>query len=181
MADYTDNALLSSLKALEHAVQPALDPTDPLACEQLRLVMGFLAFQRSRLPLWYPRRWFELDHQLRLAREVVGEASLFSEELATRLHSAITAGEQIQAQRLPPVAQVDASNAELAACVSALVRQAAHGDTEARLRLQRTVLRSSKRWVDMQRAWFAPQGFELRADELPPLDRLLADAAERRD
>lgn len=174
MADYTDNALRASIKALEHAVLPALDPKDPLACEQLRLVMGFLGFLRQRLGPWYARRAFELDHYLALARGAGAEAHLFSDEVAARLRVAIERGTQLQGQHLPEVAEMEAATAELAACVSALVRAAAHADDAARVRLQRTVLQGSRRWVEMQRAWFAPQGFEMRSAELPPLEQILS-------
>lgn len=173
MADYSDNSLLSSIKALEHAVLPALDPTDPLAGEQLRLVMGLLKFFRARMDLVYPRQMFELFHSLDLARQVAGDARLLSDEIAQRLDLAIASGTELKQQPLPRAADVRAASAELAACTSALVRLAAPGDPVVRQRVERAVMQGSKRWVDMQRAWFAPHGFELRPGELPALDQVL--------
>ena len=48
MPDYTDNSFRASIKALEDVVAPALDPSNPLAAEQLRLVSGFLRFFQER-------------------------------------------------------------------------------------------------------------------------------------
>ena len=41
MADVTDNGLRAAVKALTDVVAPSIDPTDPLAKEQLRLVVDF--------------------------------------------------------------------------------------------------------------------------------------------
>ena len=173
MADYTDGALQASIKALEQVVLPALDPADPLAGEQLRLVAGFLGFLRQRLGSWHARRAFELDHYLDLGRDAQADARLLSEDVAARLRSAIEHGERVRAQNLPAEGDQRAATAELAACISALVRLTAGADAALRARLQRKVMQGSRRWVEMQRAWFAPQGFEMRASELPPLDRIL--------
>jgi hypothetical protein len=168
MADYTDNALAASIKALEKAVAPAVDPTDPLATEQLRLVVGFLKFLRLRLPHWQQRLQFELDHYVALAGELAPDARLVSEDVARRLDAAI---EQALALRRPcaPVDDLRASTAALAAGISALPRLVAHGDAALRRRIEQKILAGSKRWVDMQRAWFVTQGFELKPHELPSL------------
>lgn len=78
MADYTDNALLASIKALNEVVLPALDPSDPLATEQLRLVAGFLKFLGARLPYVHDRNRFELEHYLALAGRLAADARLAS-------------------------------------------------------------------------------------------------------
>ena len=49
MSDVTDNGLRAAVKALTDVVAPSIDPSDPLAKEQLRLVVDYLQFVRSRL------------------------------------------------------------------------------------------------------------------------------------
>lgn len=174
MADYTDNGLLASIKALEKVVMPALDGADPLATEQLRLVSGFLKFLRSRMEHGYPRQLFELDHSLRLAQQVAADATLLrSPELSQRLAAAVAQGQALAAQAVPLPADVRSAAAELATVVAGVARAAAVADAPLRRRIERQVMAGSKRWVEMQRAWFAPMGFDLRPDELPRMDHAL--------
>ena len=48
-------------------------------------------------------------------------------------------------------------------------------DVERATRVQRTVLDASRAWLDLRRAWFAPQGFEIHADQVPVLDQVVTD------
>jgi hypothetical protein len=174
MADYTDNGLLASIKALEKVVMPALDSADPLATEQLRLVSGFLKFLRARMEHGYPRQLFELDHALRLAQQVAADAGLLnSPELSQRLAAAVAQGQVVQAQAVPLPADVRSAAAELATVVAGVARAAGSADAPLRRRIEQQVMAGSKRWVEMQRAWFVPMGFDLRPDELPPIDQAL--------
>jgi hypothetical protein len=177
MADYTDNALLSCIKALDNVVLPAVDPADPLASEQLRLVSGFMKFLRSRLPYWQARQFFELHHYLGLARSLAADARLAPDEVSQRMDSAIEQANAVQLEASPPLAEIRAATAALAAPISALVRVVAKADPGLRQRVEQKILSHSKQWVDMQRTWFLPQGFELRAGELPSLDDVLTGPA----
>lgn len=173
MADYTDNALLASMKALEKVVLPALDPADPLAGEQLRLVLGFLKFLRLRLPLWQARVHFELAHYLGLAQQLASDARQLSDAVSLRLDAAIEQASALQRDELPTAEAAKAASAALATAISALARVAATAQPALRREVERRILAGSRQWVDMQRAWFAPQGFEMHPAELPPLDMLL--------
>ncbi|WP_213956828.1 hypothetical protein [Variovorax sp. dw_954] len=170
MADYTDNALLASIKALEKVILPAVDPADPLAGEQLRLVAGFLKFLRTRLPHWQLRQVFELNHYLALAEQLAADARSASDGIFLQLASAIEQAHVVQRQDAAPLADIRAATAALSAPISALARAVATADAPLRKRVEHTILAGSRRWVDMQRTWFAPQGFELRPGELPPLE-----------
>lgn len=181
MADYTDNIFLASIKALDNVVLPAVDPADPLAGEQLRLVSGFLKFLRSRGPRLGLRLHFELGHYLSLAQDVAVDARLVSDEVSLRLESAIEQAVAMQRQACAPDSEIRAATAALAAPISALVRLVAGAEVGLRRRVEQKVVTGSKRWVDMQRSWFLPQGFELRPGDLPGLDESLAtpEAAPR--
>lgn len=181
MADYTDNALLASIKALEQVVMPAVDPTDPLATEQLRLVSGFLKFLRTRMEHGYPRQLFELDHYLRLAQQLASDVALLgSPELSLRLDLAEAQALAVQTQAVPLPADVRSAAAALATAVAGIARAAATADAPLRRRIEQQVLAGSRRWVEMQRAWFVPQGFDLRPDELPALDQALYSAGPKK-
>jgi len=173
MADYTDNALLASIKALNEVVLPAVDPSDPLATEQLRLVAGFLKFLRTRLPQVHDRNRFELEHYLALGERLADDARLVSPQVSRRLDGAIEDARALLRSRAASVAELRSAAAALSAPISGLMRVVADADPVLRQRVEHAVLVDSKRWVDMQRAWFVVQGFELHPDELPPLDEAL--------
>ena len=171
MADRNNGALQAAIKALEHAVLPALDPADPLAGEQLRLVIGYLRLLRDRLAQIDDRARFELQHYRSLASALRDEARSEGGEVAARFETALALA--VRAGR--PAEQREAT-AALAAAVSGLVRCAATAVPERRRRIEHPVASQSRRWVDAQRAWFAPLGFELRPDQLPALAQALAPA-----
>lgn len=179
MADYTDNALRASIKALDQVILPALDPADPLAGEQLRLVSGFLKFLRARLQYWHPRQVFELEHYLTMAREIAADARILSIEVSARLDAAIENAAAVGRQSDPPLASIVAATAALASSIGGAARIAGNAEKELRQRVERRVLEGSERWVRMQRAWFLPQGFELHPADLPQLGELLSSPGPR--
>jgi hypothetical protein len=174
MADRNDGALQAAIKALEHAVLPAVDPADPLAGEQLRLVVGYLRLLRQRLDRVEERARFELEHYRALATLLLDDARAQGGEIAQRFDGALA-----QAGAATRPAAVRDAAAALAGAVSGLVRAAAQSDPERRRRIEHAVARHSRRWVDAQRAWFAPLGFELRPAQLPALDDALDPARVR--
>ena len=177
MADYTDNALRASIKALNDVVLPAVDPTDPLAGEQLRLVAGFLRFLGSRLPYLHDRNRFELEHYLALGEQLADDARLASPPVSQRLDTAIADARALLRRSRATVDEMRSATAALSAPLSGLVRVVADADPALRRRVEQAVLVGSKNWVDMQRAWFVVQGFELHPDELPPLGEALKAAS----
>jgi hypothetical protein len=166
--DRNEGALQAATKALEHAVLPAVDPADPLAGEQLRLVVAYLRLLRKRLGHIEDRARFEFEHYRAMAMSLHDEARAEAGEIAQRFDSALAQAEA--ATR--PAAMCDATTA-LASAVSGLVRAAGNASPERRGRIERTVATQSRRWVDAQRAWFAPVGFELRPEQLPALNDAL--------
>jgi hypothetical protein len=176
MADHTDNALAASVKALTDVVLPALGTSDPVASEQLRLVIGFLTFMRSRLPMQEARRRFELGHYLNVARSIADDARLASSEVCNRLDNATASARKLLDDPAASGEDIAATAAELSAVLSALVRVVAAGDGELRQRVERAVLLAAQSLIDAQRAWYLPMGFDLEPANLPSLDKALAFA-----
>jgi hypothetical protein len=164
MFDRNEAALQAATKALEHAVLPAVDPADPLAVEQLRLVMGYLKLLQSRMALIPDRARFDLAHHQALAEALAEAADAEGGEVAERFSAAMAL-----AATARHGAEIGAATAALAGAVSGLVRAVASAEPERRRLVERTVAEHSRRWIDARRAWFAPLGFELRPTELPPL------------
>lgn len=173
MADNTQNTLAAAIKALEQVIAPAVNTTDPLASEQLRLVIGTLKVLGSRLDHIVGRQDFELRHYLQLGQALQSDAREVSAEIAQRLDAAIEHALQMQAQPQRSPAQTRQATEALASPVSALARQAPAVTEATRLRIERCIVKAQGQWVDMQRAWFLTHGFELRPTELQSLDTLL--------
>jgi hypothetical protein len=175
MADNTQNTLMAAIKALEQVIAPALDTSDPLASEQLRLVIGTLKVLGSRMDHLAARQEHEFQHHLRMGHALLGDARAVSPEIADRLEAALAEAAQLQAHGRPAPADKRRVTAALASPLSALAREAAAAPEEIRRRIEQHIVAGSREWVDMQRAWFLPHGFELRPSELPALDHLFFD------
>lgn len=170
MADNTQNALAAAIKALEQVIAPAVNASDPLASEQLRLVIGTLKVLCSRLDHIVGRQDFELQQYLRLSQALQADAREVSVEIAGRLDAAIAHAIQLQEQAQRSPEQTRQAAAALASPLSALARQAPAAPEATRRRIEQRIVASQGQWVAMQRAWFLPHGFELRPGELPALD-----------
>jgi hypothetical protein len=152
-----DNALGASIRALEEVVAPALDPADPLAAEQLVLVIDNLKFLRERLDFLHDRERFDLHHHLKLAHAVSEDVALDDEiEAAAALLSNAAA-------RTPELRN---GAAALAAALRTAVREA---DEETRSRIERTIVAGSRERIEADRAWHLPQGFDPDPGSVPPL------------
>jgi hypothetical protein len=59
------------------------------------------------------------------------------------------------------------------------VRSAAAADGSVRRPIERTVLAHSQSWLDVQRAWFLPMGFDHEKARLVSMPTTLANAIPR--
>ena len=174
-ADHTDNALIAAIKALDEVVAPAIDTSNPLALEQLKLVSRLLGFLRQRLPYQSQRDRFELHHYLALARALsplVVDASLVSQ--AQRLNQSIDdAATAIEGGDVS-TAQVRDAIDHLTTAISVLVRSVGGADPALRDRIERKVVSASASLFDVQRAWYLPMGFEPDPQRVPTVQAALA-------
>src|SRR5262249_9188499 len=60
MADVTTNALRGIIKTLSDVVVPAIPADDPLAQQELKMVVRYLSFARERIDHLYARARYEL-------------------------------------------------------------------------------------------------------------------------
>ena len=170
MANHADNDFRAAAKALMDVVAPAIDPQNPLARQQLKLVVDWLDFYRSRLPYNQDRERLELAVQLGSARAI---ASAAPADAVSALGAAIEAADVVHARLGPRPVEVRAVTARLEDEISALVRRSPGFAEPARRSIERIVVRDAKTLLDAQRAWFLPQGIEPDPDTLPPLEHAL--------
>ncbi len=172
-----DNILRASNRALEDVIGPCLDPANPLAQEQLRLVCRFLDFVRLRSASSQARLRAELVLAAALAQQLAPFFSRTPEVLQTHLHAATGDAEALLAASAPDEGQLKLTTERLNAAVSALTRLAAAFEPGASAEIDRAVLASSRHVIELQRAWFAPLGLDPEAASVPELDQLLRPAA----
>lgn len=176
MADVTENGLRAVLKSLTDIVAPAISGSDPLAAEQLRLVVDYLEFVRQRLDFLHDRDRFELDHNLGLARALHGMGLPCSSATARLLGNAILCAADAQARADLSSPALKAAAAALAAATRELIREAAHFDEQTRRKVERCVLDATQERITFDRAWYMPLGFDPAPREVPPLAAILAKA-----
>lgn len=156
--DQTDTAIRAIIKSLGDTVAPALPEADPLAREQLRLALDYLAFLRLRLPDMHQRERADLRHQIALANGIAAAG-------ATGNHAAAMTGLRRRAETLAadPGAGTGAIRdmaMDLAFAVAGVVQTLADQTPETASRIRHTVLDETARKVELERLWYAPIGFE---------------------
>lgn len=170
---YLDNALRAATRALQDVVAPAVDPGNPLAQEQLKLVLRFLSLVQLRSDQVAARQRAELQAAAELAHGVAPHAGGCPADLRAALAGALADAQQL-------LARVDADGPtlqhvanQLDALVASLVRHAPQlADADARA-LQRAVLAGSARVLALRRAWLAPLALDPEPATVPDLATLL--------
>ena len=149
MADHSDNGLRAVIKALTDVIAPALDPTDPLAREQLRLAVDYLEFIRLRLDSLYGRERFELRHSLTL-----GDALLSIAELDGRTHlevAVVHGRAAYEKEGIDPLA-LRRATAHIAAAVRESIRANPEQDETTRRAVEATVINHSRERIAFERS-----------------------------
>lgn len=167
MANHADNDFRAAAKALMDVVAPAIDPQNPLARQQLKLVVDWLEFYRSRLPYNMDRERLELAVQLETAHEIMNAAPA---DTGTALQAAIAEATVVQERLGPRPPQVRAVTARLEDEISVVVRRSREFDEAARHDIERVVVLNTRHLLDAQRSWFLPQSIEPEPDAILPLD-----------
>ncbi|MGM7669221.1 hypothetical protein [Microbacterium sp. A93] len=172
MADHTRTTLAAAARAMRDVIIPAVDPNDPLALEQAKIVAQVLEFVEQRIDHVHERARFELLHYLALLQEIRSDVAVISPALGAAIEQELEVAAVIAADArvgTPTVADTARSLAEL---VSASVRSS-QGEASG-LRIELAVLDAAKELLDMQRAWFLPQGWESDPAVVPSLDAAFA-------
>lgn len=170
--DQTDIGLKSVVKALIDTVAPALDPTDHLAKEQLRLAASYVDFVRQRLHLVHARERYDLRHYLDLSEKYLDLELPESEQVAA-LREAIAVAGPLSDDPSGLTGQIRAAAMDLAHAVAA-VTQAAHAKWDVpdlARQIDLAVLAATEDKFEMELLWYQPIGF----DPSPRTDKTVED------
>jgi hypothetical protein len=175
MADTSANALRAIMTALEVIVAPTVDPSDPIAQEQLQSAVRYLQFLESRLDFIYDRERFELSHHLKMADSMMARAEYFpvtSECLAQSVDEA-----RISLGRLgEDVPSMRDQTAILVSAIRLVIEEVADAPSHVRDVVERIILDVSEERIQLDRSWYFPLGFEHSPDDVVPLLRVLHPA-----
>lgn len=173
MADHSLNALRAAARAMEEVVLPAIDAQHPLAREQAGLVLRSLRLFEQRLDDAFQRNRFELARACELGRALLAPSFAVSPAITEALRAAVATGQGLLESTSARPSALQAATGALGQVTTALLRTLAAARPEASRQAGRLVLEQSGAWLDMQRAWFLPQGWEPDPSAVPPLATLL--------
>jgi len=172
MADHSLNALRAAARAMEEVVLPAIDAQHPLAREQAGLVLRFLNLFEQRLDHAWPRARFELARACELGQALLAPPYDVSPAIAAAMREAVANGQQLLATASTRPSALQAVSTGIGQLATALIRTLASVRPELSGQVERLVLEKSAPWLDMQRAWFLPQGWEPDPSAVPSIDTL---------
>ncbi|WP_433503049.1 hypothetical protein ACQP04_25280 [Pseudonocardia halophobica] len=171
--DHSMTGLAAARKALTDAVAPAVDPADPLAVQQLGLVVDFLDFLAARLPHLHTRARLELVEAHRLGRAAARDVAEVDRELSAALADAVVDAALALSDAATPTGGLESATAGVHAALRDAVRASAQAAAGPRRRLARLVLDDSAAAAARHRAWYLPLGFDPYPSEVEPLAEVL--------
>lgn len=175
--DHSDTGIRAVIKSLNDVVAPAIDPGDPLAAEQLKLVTHYLEFLRSRLDYLHDRERFDVGHHLGIGRRILAEGAPEDDGAVACLAAALDAAVVRLDDPATTTRMLKADAAELAARIAAVVDRAPAFAPDLRRRIELCVVDAMPERVAFERAWYVPLGLDPRPDTAPGLDHVCATPA----
>lgn len=171
MSDITTNSLRGLVKTLNDVVVPAIPADDPLALQELKMVVRYLGFCRERVDHLYARARYELNFYAGLAAEcgaLLGTAApALSRELAAL-------NERAMALLREPGAAIGALRAlaqEAMTRLSHLLGEV--DDAEALAQVERAIVHGSAELTAFDRSWYLPLKLERFPGEVRPLSAFI--------
>jgi hypothetical protein len=173
-----DNVLRAAERALTQVVAPSLDAANPLAREQLALVLRFLRLVTERADDVADAAMAELSLALAAGLRLQPHAACVPADVRERLEGALALG---RARLDDPCATAQARReaaAHLHALESTFVRFAGRADAATRRAVRRVVIEGSAGRLALMRAWHAPLALDPERSTVPEWAAALAVALQ---
>jgi hypothetical protein len=171
MADVTTNALRGIAKTLSDVVMPAIPADDPLALQELKMVVRYLNFARERIDHLYARARYELTFYSELIGEFIGP---LEKSYASHSYAITELSDRAKASLAEPGAGIEELRnltLEITSRISAILGDVR--DAGILARLERTVVLASAEIAAFDRSWYAPLKLERFPDQVRPLGSFL--------
>lgn len=167
MADVTTNALRGIIKTLGDVVVPAIPADDPLALQELKMVIRYLDFARVRVDHLYARARYELGFYSGLIggfTELLGAAYPAQAGEITQLTAR---AKTLLNQPGAAITDLRNLNLEIMSRISGLLEEVS--DAAILTRLERAVVQASEEITAFDRSWYAPMKLERFPEQVRPL------------
>ena len=168
MADVTTNALRGLVKTLNDVVVPAIPADDPLALQELKMVVRYLNFARERVDHLYARARYELAFYSGLIAQL---AEPLGKSYGEHAHAVADLRNRAAALLAQPGAGIDDLrnlNLEITSRISTILGVVS--EPEILAKLERAVVLASAEITAFDRSWYAP----LKLERFPELVRPLS-------
>lgn len=167
MADVTTNALRGIVKTLNDVVVPSIPADDPLALQELRMVVRYLNFARVRVDHLYARARYELTFYSDL---IAALAAPLAASHAAHAHGIADLRSQASTLLARPGAGIEdlrKLNLEITSRISTILGEVS--DAAILAQLERTVVLASAEITAFDRSWYAPLKLERFPQQVRPL------------
>ena len=154
-----DVQLAAIAKSLADNVMPAVDPSNPMAVEQLHLALATLGILRQRLPDLHAFLRRDLADNIALAKAIGGEGAVIVES------------ERVFASPESSPQQIETQVRNLKEAIAALIDKAR--GTPAEQEVAEAVIAAQEPMILRARAWAIGMGFEPDPTQIPALADLL--------
>jgi hypothetical protein len=171
MADVTTNALRGLIKTLNDVVVPAIPADDPLALQELKMVVRYLNFARERVDHLYARARYELtfysDLIAQLAEPLGKSYASHAQAIADLRNRAVA----LLAQPGAGIEDLRNLNLEITSTISTILGEVS--DAAILARLERAVVHASAEITAFDRSWYAPLKLERFPEQVRPLSSFI--------
>jgi hypothetical protein len=171
MADVTTNALRGLVKTLNDVVVPAIPADDPLALQELKMVVRYLNFARERVDHLYARARYELAFYSDLVAQLAESFGKSHAEHAMSSRICAIARRLSLAQPGAGIDDLRNLNLEITSRISTILGEVS--DAAILPKLERAVVLASAEVTAFDRSWYAPLKLERFPEQVRPLSSFI--------
>ena len=172
MSDITTNSLRGVIKTLNDVVVPAIPADDPLAIQELKMVLRYLSFCRERVDHLYARARYELNFYAGMAAECANELGAAHAMPAREMASLNTRAKALLSEPGAAIGTLRALTQEIMTRISTLLGEVK--DLAVLARLERAVVLGSEELTAFDRSWYLPLKLERFPNQVRPLASFIA-------
>lgn len=154
MGDYTTHTIETVARSVNSVITKSVDPSDPFARDQIRLVSEHLRFMRERGTLAELRARHELRIYVGMAQEVDAVVSLDA------IADSICRGIAVMQDPFAGLHAIDRATGSLRELLSSAVRRGIEPEAA------RVIMAHSADLIALQRWFFGPMGWDPDIDEV---------------
>ena len=171
MSDTTINSLRGIIKTLDDVVMPAIPADDPLAIQELKMVVRYLAFLRQRAEHLYARARYELNFYAGMASECKEALGQTAPQSSRDLDALVTQAKALLTEPCAAIGAIRACAQQIMTRLSRLLGEVK--DADALSRIERTVVRGSAEITAFDRSWYLPLKLERFPGDVRPLESFI--------